>query len=53
MQEVKVTKIQIGLWNAIVLVTTFMIASIPAIIIFSALGFFIYLVIFGLSLGLY
>ena len=30
MQEVKVTKIQIGLWNAIILMVTFAIASIPA-----------------------
>jgi len=35
MQEVTVTKIQIGFWNAMILMVTFVLASIPALIIVS------------------
>lgn len=42
MNEVKVTKIQIGLWNATVLMVTFAIAIIPAALILGIVGVCLY-----------
>jgi len=50
MNEVKVTKIQIGLWNAIVLMVTFAIAAIPAAFIVTLFGVCFWMI--AMSLGI-
>jgi len=50
MTEVKVTKIEIGLWNAISLMVTFAIAAIPAMLIIGLISFLMFFLITTLGI---